>query len=241
MDWGGDPRAHTPAPGDDGPPRLGPRTSFARWREVVRGRSLPWRTWQVDAAQRLGATVVATLARRSQEQLAIVSDLHDVLGSRAPADRPRTSSCTPTPARRRWVPRRRLVGRPAPAGRPRTSRSCSATSPGTASRPPPRWPRSASACAPTSWPEPRRRQVLERLDALVFHLHPDALVTALVALLDVDTGHLQIARAGAPEPLLAGPEDIRSLPVPGRPPLGVNLGRRRPAARPRPGDRAPAW
>ena len=67
-------------------------------------------------------------------------------------------------------------------------------------------------------------EVLERLDALVFHLYPDALVTALVALLDLGTGHLQIARAGAPEPLLAGPEDIRLLPVPGRPPLGVNLG-----------------
>ena len=81
--WGGDPRAHTTSPSDNGPPRLGPRRSFARWREVVRGRSLPWRTWQVDAAQRLGATVAATLARRSQEQLTVVSDLHDVLGSSA--------------------------------------------------------------------------------------------------------------------------------------------------------------
>ena len=48
-------------------------------------------------------------------------------------------------------------------------------------------------------------EVLERLDALVFHLYPDALVTALVAFLDVGTGHLQIARAGAPEPLLGRP------------------------------------
>ena len=83
MDWGGDPRQLKTASGRRRTPRLGPRTSFDRWREVVRGRSLPWRTWQVDAAQQLGATVVATLARRSQEQMAIVSDLHDVLGTSA--------------------------------------------------------------------------------------------------------------------------------------------------------------
>ena len=66
-------------------------------------------------------------------------------------------------------------------------------------------------------------QVLQRLDALVFHLHPDDLVTALVALLDVDTGHLQIARAGAPQPILAGPDDVGVTPVPARPPLGVGV------------------
>ena len=147
--WGGDPRAHTTSPSGNGPPRLGPRRSFARWREVVKGRSLPWRTWQVDAAGQLGATVAATLAGRSQEQLTVVSDLHDVLGS----------SALPI------VPHLELYAdlRPAHAGYlggdwwdvlrmpdGRTWRWCSATSRGTASRPPPRWPRSASACARTS-------------------------------------------------------------------------------------------
>lgn len=223
VDWGGDPRQLKAAPGDEGPPRLGPRTSFDRWREVVRGRSLPWRTWQVDAAQQLGATVVATLARRSQEQMAIVSDLHDVLGA----------SAMPT------VPGLELYAdyRPADGGYlggdwwdvlplPDGSRIAlvlgDIAGHGSAVAATMTQVRISLRAYVLAGAAPA--EVLERLDALVFHLYPDALVTALVAFLDVGTGHLQIARAGAPEPLLAGPEDIRSLSVPGRPPLGVNLG-----------------
>ena len=104
------------------------------------------------------------------------------------------------------------------------SRSCSATSPGTAVAAAATMAQIRISLRAYVMAGAAPAEVLERLDALVFHLYPDALVTALVALLDLETGHLQIARAGAPEPLLAGPEDIRLLTVPARPPLGVNLG-----------------
>ncbi len=223
VDWGGDPRQPKPAPGGEGAPRLGPRTSFDRWREVVRGRSLPWRTWQVDAAQQLGATVVATLARRSQEQMAIVSDLHDVLG---------TSAMPTVPGLELYADYRPADGGylggdwwdvlPLPGGSRVVLVLGDVAGHGSAAAATMTQVRISLRAYVMAGAAPA--EVLERLDALVFHLYPDALVTALVALLDLGTGHLQIARAGAPEPLLAGPEDIRLLPVPGRPPLGVNLG-----------------
>ena len=183
---------------------------------------------------------MATLARRSQEQMAIVSDLHDVLGAGA----------LPT------VPGLELYAdyRPADGGYlggdwwdvlplPDGSRIAlvlgDIAGHGVAAAATMTQVRIGLRAYVMAGAAPA--EVLERLDALVFHLYPDALVTAVVAVLELDTGHLQIARAGAPEPLLAGPEDIRSLPVPGRPPLGVNIDAARPAARPHPRDGARAW
>ena len=222
VDWAGDPRQSKTAAGD-GPQRLTPRTSFARWREVVRGRSLPWRSWQVDAARQLGATVSATLARRTQEQLSIIQDLHDVLGT----------SSLPT------IPGLELHAdyRPADGGflggdwwdvLPLPDRNRVALVLGDVAG------HGVAAAATMSQVRISLRAfvlggagpatVLRQLDALVAHLYPDDLVTALVAVLDLDSGQLELARAGAPEPLVASRHDVRSLPVPGRPPLGVNLG-----------------
>ena len=223
VDWGGDPRQLTPATGEDGAPRLSPRTSFARWREVVRGRSLPWRTWQVDAAQRLGTTIVASLARRSQEKMAIVSDLHDVLAA----------SALPTvPGLELYAEYRPASGGylggdwwdvlPLPGGSRIALVLGDIAGHGVAAAATMTQVRISLRAYVMAGEGPA--EVLERLDTLVFHLYPDALVTAVVAVLELDTGHLQIARAGAPEPFLAGHDDIRPLSVPGRPPLGVNLG-----------------
>jgi two-component system, chemotaxis family, sensor kinase Cph1 len=63
VDWAGDPRKVTVA--RDEAPRLSPRGSFALWRETVRGRSIPWAPWQVDAASNVRRLMVAGVRRRS--------------------------------------------------------------------------------------------------------------------------------------------------------------------------------
>ncbi|MEZ5291040.1 MAG: ATP-binding protein [Vicinamibacterales bacterium] len=66
--WGGDPRAHgSVVPDASGAPRLSPRGSFALWREVVRGRSLPWEPWQVEAAERLRTLLLGKFRERAVE------------------------------------------------------------------------------------------------------------------------------------------------------------------------------
>jgi two-component system, chemotaxis family, sensor kinase Cph1 len=63
--WAGDP--HKPVEAAPGGARLSPRRSFALWKETVRGRSQPWRAGEIDAAQRLGATLAELTLLRSRE------------------------------------------------------------------------------------------------------------------------------------------------------------------------------
>ena len=67
VNWGGDPRKVVVQPVEGGPPRLSPRGSFALWRETVRGRSLPWKKWQIDAASSLRRVLLSGVRRRSAE------------------------------------------------------------------------------------------------------------------------------------------------------------------------------
>ncbi len=50
-----------------GVPRLSPRGSFALWRETVRGRSLPWEPWQIEAASNLRRLLLSGVRRRADE------------------------------------------------------------------------------------------------------------------------------------------------------------------------------
>lgn len=60
VDWAGDPRKLEAA--DQGAPsRLTPRGSFELWREVVKGRSLPWESWQIEAASNLRRTLLGNV------------------------------------------------------------------------------------------------------------------------------------------------------------------------------------
>jgi two-component system, chemotaxis family, sensor kinase Cph1 len=65
VNWAGDPNKLASLA--DGDHRLTPRGSFALWRETVRGRSLPWQSWQVDAALDLRQAVVGHALQQSQE------------------------------------------------------------------------------------------------------------------------------------------------------------------------------
>jgi chemotaxis family two-component system sensor kinase Cph1 len=66
VDWAGDPRKVSMVD-DAGVPRLSPRGSFSLWRETVRGRSLPWEPWQVEAASNLRRLLLSGVRRRADE------------------------------------------------------------------------------------------------------------------------------------------------------------------------------
>ena len=72
VDWAGDPRKHAVVDAG-GVPRLSPRGSFALWRETVRGRSLPWQPWQIEAAANLRRMLLGHV-RRQAEQLRTLND-----------------------------------------------------------------------------------------------------------------------------------------------------------------------
>jgi light-regulated signal transduction histidine kinase (bacteriophytochrome)/CheY-like chemotaxis protein len=66
VDWAGDPRKAS-VTDESGVPRLSPRGSFALWRETVRGRSLPWEPWQIEAASNLRRLLLSSVRRRADE------------------------------------------------------------------------------------------------------------------------------------------------------------------------------
>jgi light-regulated signal transduction histidine kinase (bacteriophytochrome) len=69
VDWGGDPRSKDARSHDDGSVRLSPRTSFALWREQVRGRSEPWAHEHVTAAGDLRPHLLEALYRRGRREV----------------------------------------------------------------------------------------------------------------------------------------------------------------------------
>lgn len=75
VDWGGDP-SNAKLYAYEGPEiRLSPRKSFDKWREVVRGRSRPWETWQEELANSLRTHVSGLLLYRAREQIAVAEAL----------------------------------------------------------------------------------------------------------------------------------------------------------------------
>ncbi|MFI2104266.1 SpoIIE family protein phosphatase [Isoptericola sp. NPDC019693] len=70
LTWGGDPHAKTVDRDEDGAVvRVGPRQSFAAWREAVHGTCEPWSDHDVRAALVARRTIVELLYRRSRPDL----------------------------------------------------------------------------------------------------------------------------------------------------------------------------
>jgi len=66
VNWGGDPRkAVTRVDGEV--PRLSPRGSFALWEENVKGRSMPWAPWKVEAASSLRRALLGGVRKRAAQ------------------------------------------------------------------------------------------------------------------------------------------------------------------------------
>jgi light-regulated signal transduction histidine kinase (bacteriophytochrome) len=61
--WGGDPNA--PVERDHANQVIGPRKSFAAWREIVRGKSLPWGDGVVAIAETLRVSLLDVILRRA--------------------------------------------------------------------------------------------------------------------------------------------------------------------------------
>ena len=79
VDWGGDPTNKLLAATEDPSVRLSPRKSFAKWRQVVRGQSLPWESWQLEVVENLRQHLSAELLRRTHEHTTIAESLQRTL------------------------------------------------------------------------------------------------------------------------------------------------------------------
>ncbi len=69
--WGGEPHKRV-EPGSD---RLHPRKSFERWKEVVRGRSRPWRTAEIETAREFRNAVLNIVLRSAEERAQLAEEL----------------------------------------------------------------------------------------------------------------------------------------------------------------------
>jgi two-component system, chemotaxis family, sensor kinase Cph1 len=68
LSWAGDP--HKPVTTEGGISRLHPRTSFEEWKQVVQGKSLPWKRWEIEAAGELSHAMLSIdLQRQYQREL----------------------------------------------------------------------------------------------------------------------------------------------------------------------------
>jgi two-component system, chemotaxis family, sensor kinase Cph1 len=67
VDWAGDPRKQLTQTHAGAPPRLSPRGSFALWRELVQGRSVPWEKWQIEAASNVRRLMLSGVRRRAAD------------------------------------------------------------------------------------------------------------------------------------------------------------------------------
>ncbi|RZL01603.1 MAG: GAF domain-containing protein [Rubrivivax sp.] len=73
IDWAGDPRKGGVMTAPSG--RLHPRQSFDTWRQIVRGRCLPWRAGELDAAEQLRHALLAIVLKRAEEMAELAGEL----------------------------------------------------------------------------------------------------------------------------------------------------------------------
>lgn len=73
--WGGDPANAKLYEREGDEIRLSPRKSFDKWREVVRGQSLPWPTYKLDLANSLRAHTAGLLAHRTRQHVIVAESL----------------------------------------------------------------------------------------------------------------------------------------------------------------------
>jgi light-regulated signal transduction histidine kinase (bacteriophytochrome) len=75
--WAGNPEK--PLQVNETGTRLSPRGSFSLWREEVRGRSLPWAAWEVEAASSLRGTITSLVLAKAAELAQLNAHLHEAV------------------------------------------------------------------------------------------------------------------------------------------------------------------
>lgn len=220
VEWGEDPRSTQP-PGSEGP-RLSPHQSFEKWLGEVRGRSAPWRAWQLETVNRLRQYLEAKLLRRSREQIAIAESLQrtlvldeapdveglEVLARYRPAQGSQLGGDW-------WdefeLPDGRIafvVGDVAGHG---VGAATAMAQVRTAVRAYLADGHAAASC-------------LDRLDHLMGTLMPGQTATAVVALFDPVRRTVEVASAGHLPPLLVRDREVSPIVASPRPLLGVGMG-----------------
>ncbi|WP_432520840.1 SpoIIE family protein phosphatase [Kineococcus sp. SYSU DK006] len=222
VDWGGDPHNAKIAASEGPDVRLSPRKSFEKWREVVRGRSLPWKRWHADTAERLRNQITAIVLGRARDQIAIAESLQravvldeapgfaglQVLARYRPAEGGQLGGDW-------WDAFELADGRVAlvvgdVAGHGVHAAAAMAQL------------RTALRAYLLEGHTPA--SCLDRLDDLVENLFSEHMATAVIAVVDRRTGTARIASAGHPPPVLVTGCEARLLQVPPRPLLGVGAG-----------------
>jgi light-regulated signal transduction histidine kinase (bacteriophytochrome) len=222
VDWGGDPRNKQIASAEDPAARLSPRKSFDKWREVVRGRSLPWHDDDADAARSLWGHLNALMLKRSHDQIQVAESLQrSVLAERAPRIEGlevavRYTSAASYQLGGDWWDCVELDdGRVAFVIGDVAGHGVDAVAAMTQVRAALRAYLLAGADVGTA---------LDQLDSFVVHLVDDKIVSALVVVVDRTTRRLQAASAGHPPPLLLGGRGTPGLHPVVRPVLGLGAG-----------------
>ncbi|MFT4262887.1 MAG: SpoIIE family protein phosphatase [Nocardioides sp.] len=222
VDWGGDPGNKELVETESGSVRLSPRKSFEKWRELVRGRSEPWRSWEVEGADHLGKHVIAQLLSRSREQIAVAELLQRSVGLDHAPSYPgievaaRYRAATSYQLGGDWWDAFDLGGgRIALAIGDVAGHGIEAVSAMTQMR---------TALRAYLFEGHSPAQCLDRLDRLIATLLTQRVATAIVAIANPAAGTVEIACAGHPQPLLVVDGSAISLTLPIRPVLGLGGG-----------------
>ena len=223
VDWGGDPhnKAIAVSEGSAGREiRLSPRKSFERWRETVRGRSEPWTPSETESAVGLRRHLVESLYRRTRDALRVADLLQrSLLPESIPSlDGWRMSAHYRPAAGDRvggdWYDAFTLrdgrlvllIGDVAGHG---------VTVAGTMAQ-----LRNALRAQLFAGASPA--DALTQLNDFCVHLLPTAFATAVVARVDLGSGHVEAACAGHLMPFLTNAVTAVAAPIRLSAPIGVN-------------------
>ncbi|MDY6997085.1 MAG: SpoIIE family protein phosphatase, partial [Actinomycetota bacterium] len=219
VDWGGDPHNKAIAVAEGDGVRLSPRKSFDRWREVVHLRSEPWALSETESAAGLRRHLVETLYRRTRGALRVAEILQrSLMPESLPAlnDWELTAHYQPAAGGDvggDWydafeLPDGRLImllGDVAGHG---------ISVAGTMAQ-----VRSVLRAQLFAGVTPA--QAVQQLNEFAVHMLPGAFATAVVARVDLGTGHVEACSAGHLMPYLTNSGRARQAPIRLSPPVGA--------------------
>lgn len=221
VSWGGDPTNKLLAATASPEVRMSPRKSFEKWQQVVKGRSQPWTSGQLETAAALGIRLQALVLTHSRDQVAMAESLQrSVVLDSAPEVAGLEVAALYRPASTYqlagdWWDAIALDGdRTAFVVGDVAGHGVRAASVMVQVR---------TALRAFLFEGHDPMACLNRLDAYIDQLLTDQIVTAIVAVVDRRTGTATVAAAGHPPAIVASSAASRVVEVASRPVLGVAL------------------